>query len=112
MSRGDYSVRNDVVRAGRTREALVHPKNILQMRGAWISLWEDDRQCGRSSSLRGFSTAGGSGRLFPARDVCGMERSRRSLAPVSTTKDTYVQGIYGSDGTRTRDLRRDRPVLV
>jgi hypothetical protein len=23
-----------------------------------------------------------------------------------------LQGFYGSDGTRTRDLRRDRPVLV
>ncbi len=22
-------------------------------------------------------------------------------------KDVYVQGLYGSDGTRTRDLRRD-----
>src|SRR5437773_2732779 len=24
---------------------------------------------------------------------------------------TDLQGFYGSDGTRTRDLRRDRPVL-
>jgi hypothetical protein len=25
------------------------------------------------------------------------------------TKDASLQGFYGSDGTRTRDLRRDRP---
>ena len=27
-------------------------------------------------------------------------------------KDAALQGVYGSDGTRTRDLRRDRPVMA
>jgi hypothetical protein len=35
--------------------------------------------------------------------------SRRSFVPRSTTKDPDLQELYGSDGTRTRDLRRDRP---
>ena len=47
-----------------------------------------------------------------ARDVRGMERSRRSTPPRSATKHAYLQVLYGSDGTRTRDLRRDRPVLA
>ena len=39
--------------------------------------------------------------------------SRRLFAPNEATKDPDLQGVfYGSDGTRTRDLRRDRPVLV
>ena len=46
---------------------------------------------------------------------CGMSagthRDRRSSAPNVATEDALLQGIYsGSDGTRTRDLRRDRPV--
>jgi hypothetical protein len=51
-------------------------------------------------------------RLFPVRDVRGMPRSRRSSAPEQATKHAYMQGFYGSDGTRTRDLRRDRPVMA
>jgi hypothetical protein len=41
-----------------------------------------------------------------------MRRSRRSFTPGWATKDADLQVVYGSDGTRTRDLRRDRPVLV
>jgi hypothetical protein len=44
------------------------------------------------------------------RDVRGMKRGRRSFAPKPPTKGRDVQVLYGSDGTRTRDLRRDRPV--
>jgi hypothetical protein len=35
------------------------------------------------------------------------------LAPDSATKDLDLLGVfYGSDGTRTRDLRHDRPVMA
>src|SRR5919106_1741398 len=51
----------------------------------------------------------GNSRPNPARDLRGMEESRRSSAPRKTTKDADLQVSYGSDGTRTRDLRRDRP---
>jgi hypothetical protein len=38
---------------------------------------------------------------------------RRSIAPRPATKGSDFQGVfYGSDGTRTRDLRRDRAVMV
>jgi hypothetical protein len=38
---------------------------------------------------------------------------RRSFAPVPGNRSCRFAGnFYGSDGTRTRDLRRDRPVLA
>jgi hypothetical protein len=46
------------------------------------------------------------------RDERGIAGSRRSLAPRRTLKLAELQVFYGSDGTRTRDLRRDRPVLA
>jgi hypothetical protein len=45
--------------------------------------------------------------------ACDRSESRRSIAPQRETKDADRQGVfYVSDGTRTRDLRRDRPVLA
>ena len=39
------------------------------------------------------------------------ERSRRSPAPMLAPIDAELHEVFsGSDGTRTRDLRRDRPV--
>jgi hypothetical protein len=39
--------------------------------------------------------------------------NRRSPPPRLTTEDLDLQDVFnGSDGTRTRDLRSDRPVLV
>src|SRR6266508_4893990 len=41
----------------------------------------------------------------------GRLKSRRSITPEWATQDADLQDVfYGSDGTRTRDLRRDRPV--
>jgi hypothetical protein len=41
-----------------------------------------------------------------------MRECRRSFAPHKATKDADLQGVYnGSDGTRTRDLRRDSSAL-
>ena len=48
-------------------------------------------------------------RLILARDLRGMKRSGRSLCQIHIPA---LQDFYGSDGTRTRDLRRDRPILV
>jgi len=47
---------------------------------------------------------------------CGISaahaKSRRSFTPILATKHANLQDVFsGSDGTRTRDLRRDRPVL-
>jgi hypothetical protein len=53
----------------------------------------------------------GDSRASLVRDVLGMKRGRRSWTPRPATKDAALQGIYGSDGTRTRDLRRDRPAF-
>ena len=71
---------------------------------------DDLRLTDRASSLRELLATGGFERLFPVRDVRGIERGRRSFAPKPTTKDADLQVFYGSDGTRTRDLRRDRLV--
>jgi hypothetical protein len=89
-----------------------HWTKPLQMRGIGIPLREDARRRRRSSFLRGLPASGGSERLFPARDERGMKRSRRSFGSTETEKVTDLQVFYGSDGTRTRDLRRDRPVLA
>ena len=45
--------------------------------------------------------------------IRAMKGSRRSVASQEATEHADLQGVfYGSDGTRTRDLRRDRPALV
>ena len=46
------------------------------------------------------------------RDLRWMKRSRRSFTPTPATEEADLQALYGSDGTRTRDLRRDRPSPV
>jgi hypothetical protein len=52
-----------------------------------------------------------SGRLgIPVRDGRGIDGGRRSFAPSEATRHADLQGFNGSDGTRTRDLRRDRHV--
>jgi hypothetical protein len=67
-----------------------------------------DRHPGRSSRLRGLAATTRFLRGFP----CGIRGSGRSFAPRAGDKLAHLQGLYGSDGTRTRDLQRDRPVLV
>ncbi len=59
-----------------------------------------------NAHLQAFSFATAAGRaalLLPA---------RAPSMPTEATKDADLQAVYedGSDGTRTRDLRRDRPV--
>jgi hypothetical protein len=44
------------------------------------------------------------------RDERGMTRSRRPIR-LRLMRKGDLQGLYGSDGTRTRDLRRDRPAF-
>jgi hypothetical protein len=58
---------------------------------------------------RGRAACCGDSRGSLGRDVRGMKRGRRSFAPIPATKAANLQVLYGSDGTRTRDLRRDRP---
>jgi transposase len=44
--------------------------------------------------------------------TAGNAKSRRSFTPILATKLADLQGVFsGSDGTRTRDLRRDRPAF-
>jgi hypothetical protein len=86
----------------------------LQVRLFCVLARKTSGRCGRSFRLRGLpGTSGpcGDSRRSLVRDV-RMRRSRRSSALVQATKDAYLQEVYGSDGTRTRDLRRDRPVLA
>ena len=72
----------------------------------------DLRLSGRNQGLREFAALVGCVRGLPCGMLRGMKRSRRSFAPKVTTKASDLQVFYGSDGTRTRDLRRDRPILV
>jgi hypothetical protein len=73
------------------------------------SVWPAPRLAG----ITGYRPAScGDSRPIPVRDLRGMEISRRRLRPVGQQKLPICRDFGGSDGTRTRDLRRDRPVLV
>ena len=66
----------------------------------------------RSELMRGLPARAGSLRRFQADSGAGSARDEKA-AGGRYVKDIYdLQDFYGSDGTRTRDLRRDRPVLV
>jgi hypothetical protein len=69
----------------------------------------DVRPPGRSFALRGSADLSGPDPPLPVRDERGMTRSRRSYRSGLARKHLDLQVLYGSDGTRTRDLRRDRP---
>ncbi len=62
--------------------------------------------------LRGFPAIGGSLRRFQADSRAGSARDEKKPAVVMSITSTDLQDFYGSDGTRTRDLRRDRPVMA
>ena len=51
--------------------------------------------------------------FFNSRGIrAGQAKSRRSFRPILTTEHADLQDVLsGSDGTRTRDLRRDRPAF-
>jgi hypothetical protein len=62
--------------------------------------------------LRGLPARRGALRRFQDDSGAGFARDDEE-AGGRYVKDRYdLQGFYGSDGTRTRDLRRDRPVLA
>jgi hypothetical protein len=61
--------------------------------------------------LRGLPATRGASRRFQVDSGAGSARDEEE-AGVRYVKDIYyLQGFYGSDGTRTRDLRRDRPAF-
>jgi hypothetical protein len=60
--------------------------------------------------LRGLPAPAGSVRRFQADSRAGSARDEKKPAVVMSNTSTDLQDFYGSDGTRTRDLRRDRPV--
>src|SRR5207249_2993759 len=47
----------------------------------------------------------------PAISSAGSTRDEKKPAVIMSKTYTDLQGSYGSDGTRTRDLRRDRPAF-
>jgi hypothetical protein len=71
--------------------------------GAGWSRCRTEGEGEQACKLAGFWLRAGS-----ARDP----EDRRSSAPVEATKDAALQNVFsGSDGTRTRELRRDRRAL-
>jgi hypothetical protein len=59
--------------------------------------------------LRELPASARSLRRFQADSRAGSARDEKKPAVVMSNTCTDLQGFYGSDGTRTRDLRRDRP---
>ena len=73
-----------------------------------------ERRSGRTTGgVAGRPSAGirGSRRVWAATSGAGYARDE--MKPAVDMSNTYadLQGFYGSDGTRTRDLRRDRPAF-
>jgi len=62
--------------------------------------------------LGGLPATAGSLRRFQADSRAGSARDAEKPAVVMSNTYADLQVFYGSDGTRTRDLRRDRPVMV
>ena len=62
--------------------------------------------------LRGLPARSGSLRRFHADSGAGSVRDEKKLAVDMSNTYADLQEFYGSDGTRTRDLRRDRPVMT
>src|SRR5919198_2871601 len=62
--------------------------------------------------FRGLAARPGSLRQFQADSRAGSARDEKKPAVVMSNTCIDLQDFYGSDGTRTRDLRRDRPVMV
>jgi hypothetical protein len=91
-------------------QAVAFLANKLCKKPIFPLLSADLRLSGRNQGLRELAALAGFVRGFPVRDVRGIEGGRRSFASKLTTKDGDLQVFYGSDGTRTRDLRRDRLV--
>jgi hypothetical protein len=60
--------------------------------------------------LRGLPATAGSLRRFQADSRAGSARDDKKPAVVMSNTYANLQDFYGSDGTRTRDLRRDRPL--
>jgi hypothetical protein len=94
-----------------TRDVVLESTKPLEIGALPSRLLEDARRPGRLSALRGSAAPSGADRPLPVRDERGMTRSRRAFPSGPATEDTNLQGLYGSDGTRTRDLRRDRPAF-
>src|SRR5204863_7350667 len=62
--------------------------------------------------FRGLPASVGSLRRFQADSRAGSTRDEKKPAVVMSNTCTDLQDFDGSDGTRTRDLRRDRPGQV
>jgi len=83
----------------------------------WVMTCEAVRACGRTLEdlrsprpvIRGLPATAGSLRRFQADSGAGSTRDEKKPAVVMSNTYTDLQGFYGSDGTRTCDLRRDRP---
>jgi len=100
------------IRAGCPLGLLSGETNCLQTvaSGSLVSRpparWAGRPSCG-DSRLR--PASGGDPRPIRVRDLCGM---REKPAVERRRKMPICRYFSGSDGTRTRDLRRDRPVMA
>jgi hypothetical protein len=81
-----------------------------QRRGLTVTPVFDCRLSRPVILLRGLPAPAGSLRGFQADSRAGSARDAEKPAIVMSNTYGDLQDFYGSDGTRTRDLRRDRPV--
>jgi hypothetical protein len=95
------------IRACSFRSPISHSRLCC---GCWPEHGEDLRPTWPVILVRGLPDTSATLRRFQADSGAGSARDERKPAVVMSNTSTGLQDFYGSDGTRTRDLRRDRPV--
>ena len=97
----DFGTRAVARRAGKCLEMRVLRSRALKdLRPTWPVI-----------PFRGLAARSGPLRRFQADSRAGSAPDEKKPAVVMSNTSTDLQVFYGSDGTRTRDLRRDRPAF-
>jgi hypothetical protein len=103
----------DGICAGCSPRLLSAQAKCLQIKIFCACLPEDLRLVRRVILLRGVPATAGSVRRFEAASRAGSTRDAKKpavdCAKTGNKRRPICRYFYGSDGTRTRDLRRDRP---
>jgi hypothetical protein len=99
----------------RVRQVLEHPnvaRDVRQLCAGFELTPDDARRPHRPARRLGYYRPRSAPAGHSRREQRGIGGDRRSYAPNRTTHHAGLQDFYGSDGTRTRDLRRDRSAVA
>jgi hypothetical protein len=103
-------VRCDGIRTGWSTGCRMRGRSACKDVPAPLEYGEDLRPTWPVIHVRGLPAASGTLRRFQVDSRAGYARDEKKPAVVMSNTSSDLQEFYGSDGTRTRDLRRDRPI--